>query len=104
MKIIDRSEYFIVLKLFVIDFTGLYLYYDIFPFKSKLNTYFISIYILSLYYFYCIFIQSEFDSKLIQLLQIRLLKIKLLASFNRNKISIYFITLIFIYALLFYRI
>ena len=70
-----------VFKLFMIDITGLYLYYDICPLKSFLIPYFISFYILSLYYFYCIFIESEFDSRLIQLYQIRFEKYRLLASF-----------------------
>ena len=80
-NIFESSEYFMVFKLFVVDFTGAYLYHDIFPYQSFLIPYFISFYILSLYYLYCIFIESEFDSRLLQLYQIRLEKFRLLASF-----------------------
>ena len=85
VNIFEKKEYFMLFKFFVFNiFT--FLFYSDYVKNNLLIYYKISLTVFSLYNIYCIFIESTFDNKYLQVLQIKLQ--------NKNSFFISFIGLI----------
>ena len=80
MKVVNifrKKEYFMLFKFFLLNFITILLISDYIPNEFPKKVYRISFTIFSLYNIYCIFIESSFDNKFLQILQIKLHKINL---------------------------